>query len=70
MTITMGTGDKKLLSEMTDEELLRERNYWNSQLEDQFHTSSGKYDVGATIVKEIEREMARREHEGPPWLFD
>lgn len=71
MTIPMcGTGDEKLVSEMTDEELLRERNFWNHQLTPAFYTSSAKYDIGATIVKEIEREMARREAEGPPWLAD
>jgi len=71
MTIPMcGTGDEKSISEMTDEELIRERDFWNHGLRPSFYTSSHKYDIGATIVKEIEREMARREQEGPPWLAD
>ncbi len=65
-----GTGDEKLLSEMTDEELITERDFWNRQLRPHFYTSSGKYDISATIVKEIERELNRREHEGPPWIVD
>lgn len=71
MTIALcGTGDEKLISEMTDEELIRERDFYNQQLEQFFYSSSGTYDVSATIVKEIEQELNRREHEGPPWLFD
>ncbi len=65
-----GTGDGKLLSEMTDEELIAERDFWNKRLRPHFYTSSGKYDISATIVKEIERELNRREHEGPPWTVD
>lgn len=71
MTISMcGTGDEKSISEMTDEELIAERDFWNHQLTPQFYTSSAKYDIGATIVKEIEREMLRRDEEGPPWTVD
>ena len=71
MTIqSCGTGDEKTLQEMTDEELMTERNFWNSQLRPHFYTSSAKYDISATIVKEIERELNRREHEGPPWTVD
>lgn len=71
MTIPMcGTGDEKSISEMTDEELIRERDFWNHGLQPHFYTSSHKYDIGATIVKEIEREMQRRHDEGPPWLFE
>lgn len=71
MTIALcGTGDEKTLQEMTDEELMRERDFWNHQLTPQFYTSSAKYDIGANIVKEIEREMTRREQDGPPWLAD
>lgn len=65
-----GTGDEKSISEMTDEELISERNFWNSQLQPQFYTSSHTYDIGATIVKEIEAELNRREHDGPPWLAE
>lgn len=67
---THGSGDEKLISEMTDEELLAERNYWNAKLDDTFFASSNAYDTSATIVKEIERELNRREHEGPPWIVD
>lgn len=70
MTFICGTGDEKTLEEMTDEELIKERDFWNKQLTPSFYASSGKYDVGATIVKEIERELNRREHDGPPWLSD
>lgn len=70
MTFICGTGDEKLLEEMSDEELIAERDFWNKQLTPLFYTSSAKYDLGATIVKEIDREMARREQDGPPWLFD
>lgn len=71
MTIPMcGTGDEKSISEMTDEELIRERDFWNNQLQPHFYSASGKYDITANIVKEIERELNRREHEGPPWLFE
>jgi hypothetical protein len=59
-----------VIREMTDEQLIQERNHWNALLERTFHQSSAAYDTGATIVKEIEREMTRREQEGPPWLFD
>lgn len=71
MTIAAcGTGDEKSITDMTDEELLAERNFWNNQLKPLFYTSSAKYDIGATILKEIERELNRREHDGPPWLAD
>lgn len=71
MTISMcGTGDEKSISEMTDEELIAERDFWNNKLQPHFYTSSHTYDVSATIVKEIERELNKREHDGPPWLFD
>jgi hypothetical protein len=70
MVIICGTGDEKPLEEMTDEELIAERNFWNSQLKPMFYTSSATYDIGANIVKEIEREMNRREHEGPPWTIN
>lgn len=70
MVFVCGTGDEKTIDEMTDEELLRERDFWNSQLIPSFYTSSGTYDVSATILKEIERELNRREHEGPPWTVD
>lgn len=65
-----GSGDEKTISEMTDEELIAERDFWNSQLKPQFYTSSNSYNIGATIVREIELEMARRDAEGPPWLTD
>lgn len=68
--ITCGTGDEKTLDEMSDEELIRERNFWNNQLQPHFYTSSAQYDISATLVKEIEREMLRREQEGPPWIVD
>lgn len=71
MTIaTCGTGDEKQISEMTDEELIKERDFWNHKLKPHFYTSSHTYDISATIVKEIEREMQRRDIEGPPWLAD
>lgn len=71
MTIpSCGTGDEKTISEMTDEELIAERDFWNKQLVPSFYTSSLTYDISATILKEIERELNRREHEGPPWMFD
>lgn len=70
MTFICGTGDEKTISEMTDEELIAERDFWNAQLQPQFYASSHTYDIGATIVKEIERELNRREHDGPPWNFD
>lgn len=70
MTITCGSGDEKTLEEMTDEELIAERNFWNNELTPMFYSSSAKYDIGSNIVKEIERELNRREHEGPPWLAD
>lgn len=70
MTFICGTGDEKTISEMTDEELIAERNFWNNQLKPSFYTSSQSYDISANIVKEIERELNRREHEGPPWNFD
>lgn len=70
MTFICGTGDEKTISEMSDEELIAERDFWNSQLKPQFYTSSHTYDIGATIVKEIEMELNRREHEGPPWTVD
>lgn len=70
MTIVPGTGDEPLISELTDEELIRERNEYNEMLEAAFMVDSGKYDVIATFVKEIEAEMNRREHEGPPWLAE
>lgn len=58
------------IKEMTDEQLIQERNKWNRALPELFFKSSAMYDTGATIVKEIEREMSRREEEGPPWLFE
>lgn len=70
MTFMCGTGDEKTISEMTDEELVTERDFWNKQLIPSFYTSSASYDISATIVKEIEREMLRREKEGPPWTVD
>lgn len=70
MVFVCGTGDEKTISEMTDEELLTERDFWNSKLTVQFYTSSHTYDIGATIVKEIEMELNRREHEGPPWTVE
>lgn len=70
MTFICGTGDEKTISEMSDEELIAERDFWNSQLRPQFYTSSNAYNVGATIVLEIEKELNRREHEGPPWTVD
>lgn len=71
MTIAMcGTGDEKTIAEMTDEELLAERDFWNNQLKPHFYSSSGKYDISARIVTEIERELNRREHDGPPWNFE
>lgn len=70
MTFICGTGDEKTIDEMTDEELIAERDFWNKQLPNQFYTSSATYDIGANIVKEIERELNRREHEGPPWTVE
>lgn len=70
MTISCGSGDEKTIAEMSDEELIAERDFWNAQLKPQFYTSSHTYNVGATIVKEIEKELNRREHEGPPWEFE
>lgn len=70
MTFICGTGDEKTISEMSDEELVAERDFWNKQLKPMFYTSSGTYDAGANIVKEIDREMLRREQEGPPWMVD
>lgn len=67
---TRGSGDEKSISEMTDEELIAERNHWNSALPADFFNSSHLYDTSATIIKEIDRELNRREHEGPPWLVD
>jgi hypothetical protein len=59
-----------IIKEMTDEELLLTRNEWNRKLPELFHTSSGDYDTGARIVREVEAELNRREHEGPPWAID
>lgn len=70
MTFICGTGDEKTIDEMTDEELIAERDFWNKQLPSQFYASSAAYDIGANIVKEIERELNRREHEGPPWIVE
>lgn len=70
MTFPSGTGDEVLISEMSDEELVRERNFYNELLEPAFMVDSGKYDTIANLVKEIEAEMNRREHEGPPWLSE
>jgi hypothetical protein len=70
LTFTCGTGDEKTVSEMSDEELIAERNFWNQQLRPHFYTSSHTYDISARIVTEIEREMARRDEEGPPWICD
>lgn len=70
MTFICGTGDEKTIDQMTDEELIAERDFWNKQLTPMFYTSSANYDIGANIVKEIERELNRREHEGPPWMFE
>lgn len=70
MTILPGSGDELLVSEMSDEQLIKERDYWNALLEPAFYVDSGKYDTIATIVKEIEGEITRREHEGPPWIVD
>lgn len=70
MTFPSGTGDEVLISEMSDEELVRERNFYNELLEPAFMVDSGKYDAIANLVKEIEAEMNRREHEGPPWLSE
>lgn len=71
MTIRkQGSGDEVLVSEMSDEELLRERDYWNELLQPAYWAHSGKYDTIASVVKEIEREINRRSHEGPPWLAD
>jgi hypothetical protein len=67
---TNGSGDEKSISEMSDAELMRERNKWNTLLEQHFWTSSGQYDITATLVKEIENEINRREHQGPPWLHE
>ena len=67
MTLPVGSGDHKLVSEMTDEELLAERDWFNALLEPAFFVSSGKYDTISGVVKEIEAEINRREHEGPPW---
>lgn len=69
MTIP-GTGDELPISAMTDEELIRERDFYNELLEPAFMVDSGKYDTIAAFVKEIESEMNRREHEGPPWLAE
>lgn len=70
MTFNCGTGDEKTIDELSDEELIAERDFWNNKLQPHFYSSSGSYDVSATIVKEIEREMLRRSLEGPPWLTD
>lgn len=70
MTFICGTGDEKTISEMSDKELIAERDLWNSKLQSQFYTSSNTYNIGATIVREIELELNRREHEGPPWIVD
>lgn len=70
MTFICGSGDEKSLDEMTDEELIQERNFWNKQLTPNFYASSGRYDISATILKEIERELNRREHDGPPWTAE
>jgi hypothetical protein len=40
-----------VIREMTDEQLIQERNHWNALLERTFHQSSAAYDTGATIVK-------------------
>jgi hypothetical protein len=58
------------LTELSDEQLFESRNYYNVLLETAFFSHSGKYDNIAAVVKEIEEEITRREHEGPPWLVD
>lgn len=70
MTIQTLDGDEVSISEMTDEALIRERNFWNSKLPRSFHKSSGEYDAVARVLTEIENEINRREHEGPPWLAE
>lgn len=62
------TNYERILTDMSDEELIRERDEWNRKLPELFQASSANYDTGATIVKEIERILNQREHEGPPWL--
>lgn len=62
------TNFERVLTDMSDEELIRERDEWNQKLPELFQASSASYDTGATIVKEIERILNQREHEGPPWL--
>ncbi len=62
-----GTGDEKLISEMSDEQIIAERNYWNELLEAAFYVSSGTYDAAAAMLRELEEEMKRRDLEGPPW---
>jgi hypothetical protein len=60
----------KLIEEMSDKELIAFRNSLNEGLPDEFFASSARYDNRATLLSEIERELNRREHEGPPWLAD
>lgn len=55
---------------LSDEALIEARNYYNSLLEPAFFVESAKYDAVATVVKEIEQEMTKRENEGPPWQFE
>lgn len=56
--------------DMSDETLIGLRDYYNAHLEEMFYRSSGTYDNGATLVKEIEKLLNEREHDGPPWLAD
>lgn len=60
----------KSLVDLSDAELLRERNRLNASLEDEFYASSGRYDTRATMLRLVEAEINRREHEGPPWIVD
>ena len=53
---------------MSDEELLAERDRINTQLRRFFFEHSGKYDAGAMQLRLIEREILRRDIEGPPWM--
>lgn len=70
MTIMLGTGDEKCLSELSDRELMEERDRWNATLPASFFLSSASYDVASRVVRELDEEMLRREQEGPPWNVD
>lgn len=56
-----GSGDELTISEMTNEELIEEYNFWNRTLQDVFWFNTGTYDHAATMIREIDEELMRRD---------